>query len=352
MKLEEFLSAMRVLIEHARVERLAEDGKVVFLSDLHLGDRSRRDDFRRSEVLVAEALEGFYLHGNWRLVLNGDVEELQKFDLPVVRAAYRDLFDLFARFRDGAGLCKLVGNHDHALLAASDDEFPIGHALRLETAAGPILAFHGHQSNKFYGNYNALAQFIVRRVLSPLAIPNVGTRMQSERRWRAERRIYRAARELGMVVVAGHTHRPLFESHSKYDTLRWQLESLLRRYTETDGRERDELEALIRVYRDELRGLSGRELRRPVSRSLYEKEDLLVPAMFNSGSATGREGFTAVEIEGPTIALVHWCREGSARAYLEREAVEAATLSGTPWRRQVLARDTLEYVFARLRLLA
>ncbi|MBN1520668.1 MAG: hypothetical protein JW923_11340 [Spirochaetales bacterium] len=351
MKLAEFLKTMHELMDGARRETLGSGDRIVFVSDLHLGDRSGSDDFRRNEDLVLGALSSHYRERNYRLVLNGDIEELHKFRLSAVRSAYSHLFDLFRDFAAGPGLVKIVGNHNLPLLLLPEDEFPRDHALRLDWNANTILAFHGHQSHKLFTKYNYISNFIVRYLANPLHLHNVDIPMTSARRFRAEKRIYRASKQLGIVSIAGHTHRPLFESYSKYDTLRWNIETMLRRYTLADETGKSELSQLISIYADEFRRLGKRDRTRKVSRSLYEREELLYPCMFNSGCLTGRGGFTAIEIADGTIALVYWARDGAARNYVEKEAQLKERASGTPWIKYTIASDSLDYVFARIQLL-
>jgi hypothetical protein len=66
----------------------------------------------------------------------------------------------------------------------------------------------------------------------------------------------------------------------------------------------------------------------------------------------GKKGVTAIEIEEERIALVYWFEEGKERRYLEREARPAAAMKGTPYRRAVIANESLGDVFARMDLLA
>ncbi|MBN2875645.1 MAG: metallophosphoesterase, partial [Spirochaetales bacterium] len=333
-------------------ETLSPGSRIVFLSDLHMGDRSSRDDFRRNADLVVESLAGKYLAEGWKLVLNGDVEELHKFKPRVIRAAYDDLYGVFGGFAARDALVKIVGNHDLGMLLCEDHEFRLDHALRLDRPDGSLLAFHGHQSYKFFMKYNYLSEFLVRYIADPLKIRNADVPMTSKRRFKAERRIYRASKELGLITIAGHTHRPIFESFSKYDTLRWNIETLLRRYATETPEEKQRTETLIGVFAAEFKRLSHKERKNKVSRSLYEREDLLVPCMFNSGCATGRGGYTALEIDGDDIALVYWTRAGKAKPYIERESLARDDLAGTPWTRYTVARDSLEYALARVRLLS
>ncbi|MBP7262869.1 MAG: hypothetical protein KBB32_01755 [Spirochaetia bacterium] len=126
---------------------------------------------------------------------------------------------------------------------------------------------------------------------------------------------------------------------------------MLRRYTLADETGKSELSQLISIYADEFRRLGKRDRTRKVSRSLYEREALLYPCMFNSGCLTGRGGFTAIEIVDGTIALVYWARDGAARNYVEKEAQLKERASGTPWIKYTIASDSLDYVFARIQLL-
>ena len=352
MKMLEFMATMKTMYEQARVETLGPSSKIVFMSDLHMGDRTSRDDFRHNADLVVDTLSGRYLADGWKLVLNGDVEELHKFPPAKIRAAYPDMYGLFESFEDRDGLVKILGNHDLGMLLYEDHGFKLEHALRLDRNDGSVLAFHGHQASKLFMKYNYLSDFIVRYVADPLKIKNADMPMTSKRRFKAERRIYRASKELGVVTIAGHTHRPLFESFSKYDTLRWNIETLLRRYSSEGPEAKERTASLIAVYSAEFKRLSKKERKSKVSRSLYEREELLVPCMFNSGCATGRNGYTAIEIEGDEISLVFWTRAGQARPYVEREALYRDDLAGTPWTRYTVARDSLEYVMARSRLLS
>ena len=352
MKMLEFMSTMRTMLEQSKRELLGNESKIIFLSDLHMGDRSSRDDFRHNADMVVDALYSRYLAGGWKLVLNGDVEELHKFKPRAIRVAYDELYGVFRNFDSGGRLVKIVGNHDLAMLLCDDHEFKLEHSLRLDRPDGSILAFHGHQSSKLFMKYNYLSDFIVRYVADPLKIKNADIPMTSKRRYKAERRIYRASKEMGIISIVGHTHRPLFESFSKYDTLRWNIETMLRRYSSESVEAKEKTAALIAVFSAEFKQLSKKERKSKVSRSLYEREELLVPCMFNSGCATGRSGFTAMEINGDEISLVYWTKAGSAKPYMEREALSRETLAGTAWTRYTVASDSLEYVMARSKLLS
>ncbi len=351
MKTEEFKESLKLLNESARKEILEDDSKIVFMSDFHMGDGSSYDDFLPNKQLVQDALRRFYYPGGWKLVLNGDIEELHKYSLGAIRKAYPELYGIFGEFQSQGRLRKLVGNHDHALHTLQHGEFELYDAIRFERGQDTLLVFHGHQSNNLYVKYLSISDFLVRFFVAPLKIRNRDKSVDSKRRFRAERRIYGASKDAGIVSVTGHTHRPLFESYSKYDTLRWTMETLLRQYAMAPEAEKKDIVTRIGIYSAEFKRLTRSEKKQKISQSLYEKEEMVLPCIFNSGCATGRGGFTAIEIEKGNISLVHWSKDGNSKPYLERQMASRYLLAGTPWCRYTLDSDSLEYVFAKVRML-
>lgn len=351
MKMKEFLSSLSTLAASAERVAIDDDTRLVFLSDLHLGDGTAGDDGQRNAPLLEAALGSWYEPRGYGLVLNGDVEELHKFPLRSIVAAHRGLYELFDRFAARGALRKIVGNHDLGLLAEKDYPYRLEHAVRYEWKGRPLLAYHGHQASRFFVDFNYLSDFIVRWLANPLRIRNAEIPLTSRRRFKTERRVYRGSRRLGLVSIIGHTHRPLFESLTKYDRLRHALETLLRRYSLAEAGEREALSRTIDAYATEFSRISSTRRGADAGRSLYAEKDALLPCLFNSGCATGRHGATALEIAAGRIALVHWTRAGTERPYIAAEAVGSEDLPGTPYRHWVLAEEPLDYMFARLELL-
>jgi UDP-2,3-diacylglucosamine pyrophosphatase LpxH len=351
MKFKEFFASFEAFVKALPVEAMADDARYVILSDLHLGDGGKRDDLARNRVLVLESLRGWYLEKGCILVLNGDVEDAYKFKLKDVRAAWPEFFSILDEFAAAGRLRKIVGNHDLALLREKDQPYILSHGLVLERGGRRIVVFHGHQASRFFVHYDYISYFITRYLAKPLRIRNTSISSDSRHRYKAERRIYRASKKLGIVSIAGHTHRPLFESLSKYESLRWAIEDMLREYVDAGVARRREIAGTVKVYRDELGRLGEDGIKYSLSRSLYEDRDVLIPCVFNSGCATGKKGYTAIEIAGKDIELVHWGSAEKCRRYIAEGALESEGIEGTDWRRYVLRRDSLDRVFARIELL-
>jgi predicted phosphodiesterase len=351
MDFGDFMASFREFLAASPSLPVEESGRYVFLSDLHMGDGGGSDDLEHNRSLALEALRSWYLERGYTLILGGDVEELQKFKLPKVRDAWGEMYELFDEFHSRGALWKLVGNHDLRLLKEDGYPYPIYHGLSLELSGHKLFCFHGHQASKLFSKHGYLGDFVVKYLAKPLKVKNASVSGDSRQTFKAERRIYRASKKLGIVSICGHTHRPLFESLSKYDSLRWSIEELLREYPSSSDERKGKIAEVVGIYRSECERLGKAELRWGLSKGLYEEKALLIPCVFNSGCATGKNGITAIEIEGGRISLVHWAREGMARPYLLEEAVLKDRIEGKDASRYLLKEARLDQVFARLDLL-
>ncbi len=326
--------------------------RFVISSDLHLGNGGSRDDFRRNAGLYTAVIRNYYLPEGFTLVLNGDIEELLRFPLKEVRRTYAGLFELFGAFAADGRLFKIFGNHDLEL-SVRRDPFPADRLLEgLRLGLGPdtLLVFHGHQASLFEERFHALAHFALRYVATPLGIRNYTASADSRRRYRVERRVYAFSKGQKVLSVIGHTHRPLFASLSKADTLKFLIERLCREYPEAPTADQPRLAEAIRRSRSELERIYRKRSLDPETGTLYDRQ-LHVPVLFNAGCAIGRSGITTIEIREGHIALVHWFdRRRSARSVVEGED-PPQPLGDTGIYRLTLDRDLLGYLYTRIRLL-
>jgi hypothetical protein len=98
-------------------------------------------------------------------------------------------------------------------------------------------------------------------------------------------------------------------------------------------------------------GKLKRSERRDVLRQSLYGDELPVPCLFNSGSAIGKKGITAIELNNQNIALVYWFIEGQGRKFVNRGWYDVEQMPGTSYRRVVLNQDRLDYIKARIELL-
>lgn len=327
--------------------------RYVIFSDLHVGDGRRNDDFLRNSQLFMALLRDHYLPEGYGLILNGDVEELQRCTIEQVERRWGELYELLAAFRDRTRLRKHFGNHDFDFAVWPDlvKGFPAEEAVRLVHPAGDIFVFHGHQTGGFWDRPSALVQFVLRYIANPLGIHNPSTSHDSRKKYLTEQRIYDFSRSRKIISIIGHTHRPLFESFSKVDSLKYLIETLCREYTASEASRKADIEASILQYKEELDSVTRRDIRRSLKNTLYAA-NVVVPCLFNSGCVVGKRGITGIELTGTEISLVHWFDKRISSKYLSYHGSNARELPGTDYFKAVINTDYLDYVFTRIKLLA
>lgn len=323
----------------------------MIFSDLHLGNGGRTDDFRPNSELFLRSLRDYYLHRDYTLILNGDIEELQRFRLRQIQSHWGPVYELFDAFDSGDRLYRLVGNHDLDLIQRPDPPFAIREAIRFRYHDNTIFLFHGHQTALRFERFNKLLEIGLRYFANPLNIKNYSVAHDSLKRFRTEERVYEFASANKILSIIGHTHRPLFESMSKIDSIKFEIERLCRKYPSSGAKKQRKIEQSIDTYRKEIERINADEDHSASVASLYNA-NLVVPCMFNSGTVIGKRGMTCLEIGDGEIALVHWFDDRKSDKYLRYSNYATEQLPGTDYHRVVIKNDSLDYIFSRIKLLA
>ncbi len=354
MKRKDVLSflSLNAALEQAPVTELTPDRRIVIFSDLHMGNGSRADDFLSNGYMFSEVLNHHYFPQGYELILNGDVEDLQRFRLDSIERRWSAVYSAFNRFSSADRLYRIVGNHDMKLLDIDDFGDNLHEALRLRYKRDDQTLFvvHGHQTRQMYSERKAWIDFFLRYVANPLRISNRSVSHDSRRKLKVERRVYSFARDMKVLTIIGHTHRPLFESLSKLDTIKFEIENLCREYPEVERSRRREVEERIETLKSRLSAIQEDPRFHVATGSLYN-ENLLVPCMFNSGAVIGSRGMTGIELSGGEIRLVYWFDRIRSQTYLRYRNHEAERLPDTDFHRVVVQRDSLDYIFSRIKLL-
>lgn len=335
---------------NAEVITLAPEDRILIISDFHMGNGGRRDDLLKNQELLQDVLEKYYLHQSWYLVLNGDIEELQRYSFSKIRAYWEKLYEIFDAFYQKGRLFKILGNHDEDLVLEKQYPYTLMDTLRIETPVIPVYVFHGHQSSKMYTNYNHFVRASLRYFFKPLGIRNISSGRRPRHRFFVEKNAYDYARNNGIISVIGHTHRPLFESLGRFDYIKFEIERFCREYPMAVGEDRKRIADEVLLLRIELAKLKRSERRKSIKESLYGDE-LPVPCLFNSGSAIGKKGINAIELDSNNISLVYWFTEGRSKKFVKRGSYTIDMLDGTEHRRSVLNTDRLDYIKAKIELL-
>jgi len=322
-------------------------GKVLIISDFHMGIGSR-DDFHYNGEIVRKVLEEYYFKNGWFLVLNGDIEELAKYPLPDIRTEWAGMYRVFDLFASAGRLYKILGNHDEDLIFEKNYPYPLYNVVRIETPLIPLYIYHGHQSSRVYTDFNNIIRLSLRYLLKPFGIRNISSARSPFRRFHVERHAYNFSLNNNCISVIGHTHRALFESLGRFDYIKFEIERLCRDYPSSRGEVRLHIAHEVSALRQELGKLKRSERREGIRLSLYGDDELPVPCVFNSGSAIGRKGVNAIEVDSENIALVYWFAEGRGMKFINRGWYKVERHAGCC--RSVLNQDKLDYVKAKIEL--
>jgi UDP-2,3-diacylglucosamine pyrophosphatase LpxH len=344
--------SLKKLYDSSEKIQLDNDSRLVIFSDLHMGDGSSTDDFLNNSELFTTAVQQYYAKNKYSLVLNGDVEELQRNDLDEVEEAWESVYQIFDQFDARSEFYKTIGNHDLKLkvLEKPFRNYKQLNGIRFQFGENDLFLFHGHQASKRYQRHNRLIGFTLKYFANPLGIRNYSVAHSSKKQYKIERRVYDFSTQMKVASIIGHTHRPLFESLNKVERIKFKIEELCREFVKSKGKRSELLKESLGVLKDELQQQPTSEFER-FSNYIYN-QTFHIPCLFNSGCVIGKRGMTCLEIENGHISLVHWFNKKIDRKYLINNGYDAQQLGKTDFYRMVINREDLNYIFARIKYLS
>ena len=272
--------------------------KFIVFSDQHKGNKSWADDFNGGCEKNYIAALSFYNSANYNLINLGDSEEMWKFKPEEIIKPNKASMDAEAAFQP-IRYYKTFGNHDIiwknpldvALLLKDNFEIPFtvyeGVLLQVKDLSKPldILLTHGHQGDVMSDN-NSFAVWVVAHIWMPLQRYlriniNAPSKDLTLRNRHNQLMHEWSRRKKNLLLVTGHTHKPVFAS--------------------------------------------GRYLDHPNNKIEEENpEGKIKPCYFNTGCCCYSDGdITGLEIDEGCIRLVKWYNE---EAIPQRRILEEKTL--------------------------
>lgn len=267
---------------------LCKNSRLVLMSDCHRGCGNWGDNFQANQHLFFAALS-YYRDRGFCYIELGDGDELwENRHYKDIITTHSHAFWLMAELYRQNRFYMLYGNHDrkkenrrflkeqcHCYYCESEcrvrELFPdilAREGLVLKTSDGhEILLLHGHQGDLLNDTFWRLTRFLVRYFWRRMELAGFRDPTSAARNYRKKKKIEKRladfATEEGVLLITGHTHRPVFPKPGE---------------------------------------------------GMY----------FNDGSCVHPRCITALEIERERIALVKWqvaIREGGS-LYVEREVLE------------------------------
>lgn len=357
MKVKATYPHLDILFDDSHELEISSNSKIVIFSDLHMGDGGNTDDYALKAEIFHQILS-HYQKQEFFLILNGDVEELQRFKLSAITHRWKDTYKLFDKFAKHGRFFKTVGNHDMALRldTSPSSDYILYETLKLNYFNDELFVFHGHQASKKYQKNHDLIGFTLKYVANPLGIKNYSVSHSSKKQYAIEKKAYEYSRLRKIASIIGHTHRPLFESPmSRIERLTYEIENLCRVYVESSGKSRVKIVEEIEAKKSKLTKYTETELKseRKKDVSIYSQEEgLQVPCLFNSGCVIGKRGITAIEILNGKISLVHWFDEKMEKKYVHLNGQKPKQIGKSNLFKMLLNSESLSYIFSRIALLS
>ena len=318
---------------------LETDHKYVIFSDQHKGAGDQADEFRLCKGAYETALKHYLADGH-SLVLLGDVEELWEQGFGEVKKEYDSILRLEGSFPAGRYI-RIWGNHDDEWMSDKSVRkhlspyMPAGgvyEGLRLEInkagqSLGRIFMVHGHQGSIAGDKLRGIARFFLKFYRILQRVFNIGQTTPAKDvclRGQHDQQMYNwASKQQKLIMIAGHTHRPVWGSRTHLQKLQDELAELEK---QPQSPERDRLIAEKKREIEERRKKSGdcNDVRKPR------------PSYFNTGCCKFADGeITGMELESGILRLVKWTKDQS-------------TTGGTASVKKILEEERLEDVVAKL----
>lgn len=218
-------------------ERICVDrnSRIVCMSDCHRGVGNHGDNFLPNQNLFFAALQ-YYYDRCFTYIELGDGDELwENRKLSRIVEIHSDAFWMMSRFYREGRFRMLYGNHDRRKKSSKflnthcrqyycdstdsfQDLFPDLRAeesivLTDRTTGHEILLLHGHQGDLMNDTLWPVTARLVRFVWRPLELVGIADPTSAARNYKkrkkTELRLDEFSKEKRIMIIAGHTHRPV-----------------------------------------------------------------------------------------------------------------------------------------------
>lgn len=304
----------------------SQTGRFIIVSDQHKGTRDGADDFARSENNYRTALQYYYENG-FTLVNIGDAEELwENAPAPMIEKNRAVLLEE-ARFLAEDRYYRTFGNHDLEwkydlprnlyLKPLFGNKLRIPEGILLQTCVGDrslnLLLTHGHQGDQ-QSDGNPVSTWIVAALWTPIQrFLSISVNTTADSYDLVDRHniiMYEwSARQQDLILISGHTHKPVFASLDHIDRITIELHKA-RQIGQTATIEKLEKDLALRQ-----KEYAGKKVHRTMAKPTY----------FNTGCCCFSDGdITAIEISEGMIRLIKWQEENGqpTRLVLEESSLE------------------------------
>ena len=216
---------------------ITNDSKIVIMSDCHRGIGDANDNFKKNKNIYREALNYYYKNGYTYIEL-GDGDEMWEIkDYKKIIQENIKIFKELKKFHDKKRLIMLYGNHDiykknkyilekyfYKYKQQNKEETLLNNlnvyeSLILKYDNINIFLIHGHQVDIINSTFLYPTKFLIRTLwknIEKIGIKDMTSKVKNNKtKSLIERKLKKWSIKKNMIIIAGHTHRPIFPKNEQ-----------------------------------------------------------------------------------------------------------------------------------------
>lgn len=222
------------LFNNSQILKIDDNSKLLIMSDCHRGSGDNYDNFMKNQNIFNSALRHYY-NENFTYIELGDGDDMWEVsNYKEIVNEHLDSFIEMKKFNDSGRLIMLNGNHDIAKKSEEilDKTFAtyydkstkeekellkdlqVYETLIINYKEKEIFLLHGHQVDFLNSTLWKLSRFLVRNIWRKLEFIGIKDPTGAGRNYstskRVEKKLQKWSIKNNKIVIAGHTHRPIF----------------------------------------------------------------------------------------------------------------------------------------------
>lgn len=224
------------VFETSKIIHFDDSSKIVLMSDCHRGDGTLADNFAKNQNVYFVALSHYYRE-NFTYIELGDGDELwENSEISDIIHMHNNIYWLLTEFYKKNKLYFIFGNHDIVkknknfikenlgkyVSNRQHKEYPLfenltiheGLVLMHRISGHKIFLVHGHQVDFINSSLWVFSRFLVRNLWRRLELFGFSdpTRASQNNKIKlsVEKKLTEWVKKEKQMLIAGHTHRPLF----------------------------------------------------------------------------------------------------------------------------------------------
>lgn len=214
--------------------KINDNSKIVIMSDCHRGVGNNHDNFLKNQNIYNAALNYYFKNGFTYIELGDGDDMWEVKNFKDIVNEHINSFKLLKKFYNNDRLIMIYGNHDMCKKSkdilkeifysyydrkkkAKEDllnNLEVYESLVLNYNNNDIFMIHGHQVDLMNNAFWKVNRFLVRHVWRHLENFGIKDPTSAAKNYivknRVEKKLEKWSKKNNKILIAGHTHRPLF----------------------------------------------------------------------------------------------------------------------------------------------